>query len=411
MGAARRMFSNWPLSTLLWVGAACSLVGMVLCLPVGWDLAVYQQTMKSLGDGLDPYATGQARQIAEHARGQIAYTYVYPPITTVILRVLNYIPSLPGRLLFWTMYGAGFGCQLWAAFQLARPSEHKLVRYLLPVVVFFPGLLANEIILSGNVAIPLYGAAWVGAIRGWKQKRWGWFYAAVLTASLFKLPLLTLLAIPVLMEAAQFVNSTMTAAGGVSIFLLQKAIWPKEFAEYLGDVQMQFTMNHDFGRSPAGILGQSLCAMGRPFTTSTTVFYLAYGALIFVVLATFARLYHRKQLGGSTWMTVLLTGTILLNPRIMFYDALAITAPMMLLVIRGWQSAGRWCLLVGSAATLGAYVAGQDNAGDSILLVTVFITGVCALVKEARSVSVSPVSPVSEAARTAVGLCEPQPTD
>jgi hypothetical protein len=144
--------------------------------------------------------------------------------------------------------------------------------------------------------------------------------------------------------------------------------------------------------------------MGRPFTASITVFYLAYGALIFVVLATFARLYRRKQLEGSAWMTVLLTGTILLNPRIMFYDALAITVPMLLLVMRGWQSAGRWCLLVGSAATLAAYVAGQDNTGDAILLVTVFVGGVCALVKEARSVSAAPVSPVPEAAKAAAGL-------
>ncbi len=409
MGMAQRRLSNWPWCTLLWIGAVGSVVGMRHYLPSCWDLAIYQQAMKWLRDGLDPYAAGQARQIAAHARGHVAFTYVYPPLTLMILRILNFIPSGLGNWLFWTIYGAGFGGQLWAVSHLARPAERKLLRHLLPVAVFFPGLMANEVILSGNIAIPLYGALWMGAIRGWKQERWGWFYAAVLTASLFKLPMLTLLVIPVLMGAAQFANSAMTAAGGVSVFLLQRLIWPKEFAEYLSDVQMQFTLNHDFGRSPAGIVGQALYAMGRPFTGASTACYLAYGVLIFVVLAIFSRMYHRRQLEGSTWMTVLLAGAILLNPRIMYYDSLAATVPMMLLVVRGWQiSGGRWCLLAGVAATAGAYMAGQDNAGDAILMVAVFATGVYGLWKEARSASVAPF-PAAEA--SAVGLYEPHATD
>jgi hypothetical protein len=361
-------------------------------IPSCWDLTIYQQAMQWLRNGLDPYATGQARQIAEHARGHYAFTYVYPPVTMVFLRILNHIPSLPGRLLYWTMYAAGFGCQLWAGTHLARPSERKLLQYLLPLVVFFPGLIPNEVILSGNIAIPLYGAVWVGAVRGWKQERWGVFYAAVLAASLFKLPLLTLLAIPVLMGAAQFLNSAITAAGALALFFAQRLIWPKEFAEYLSDVQLQFTLNHDFGRGLVGIFCRVLNAMGRPFTTASTVFYLVYAALVFVVLASFAQSYRRKEVEGSTWMTVLLTGTILLNPRIMSYDALSATLPMMLLVVRGLQDAvGRWCLVAGAAATACAYVSRQDNAGDALLMVSVFLAGVYGLLTEARGASATPV--------------------
>jgi hypothetical protein len=333
--AVRRKIAEWPWYVLLWIGATGSIAGMALVMPAGWDLRIYQDAMRSLRDGLDPYVVGQARQIAEHARGSIAFTYVYPPITLLILRILNYVPALPGRLLFWTVYGAGFGCQLWAGFQLARPAERKLMQYLLPVAVFFPGLIPNEVILSGNIAVPLYGAAWVGAIRGWKMQRWGLFYAAVLVASLFKAPLLTLLAIPVLMGAAQIVNSALTAAGGLGLFFVQKLIWPAEFREYLSDVQMQFTLNHDFGHSMAAMVGHWLYTMGKPFTTASTAFYLAYGAVIFVVLASFAGMYRRKKVDGYGWMALLLTGTVLLNPRIMTYDALPITVPMMLLVVRG----------------------------------------------------------------------------
>jgi hypothetical protein len=409
MGVARRKLSNWPWSTLLWIGAVCSIIGMRLCIPSSWDLAIYQQAMKSLRDGLDPYAIGQGHQISEHAWGHLAFTYVYPPLTTVFLRMLNFIPALPGRLLYWTIYAAGFGGQLWAVSHLARPSERKLMQYLLPVAVFFPGLIPNEAILSGNVAIPLYGAVWVAAIRGWKLGRWGWFYAAVLAASLFKMPMLTLLAIPVLMGIAQFKNSAMTAVGGLALFFVQRLIWPMEFAEYLRVVQMQFTLNHDFGHGPVGMLGYALYSLGRPFATASTVFYLTYGALIFVVLASFACMHRRKEVEGSTWMTVLLTGAILLNPRVMTYDALAVTVPMMLLIVRGWQdSVGRWCLVAGVASTLCAYVAGQDNAGDAILMVSVFLAGVYGLLKEARSAA---LVPFPAAAGAAVGLYGPQTTE
>lgn len=406
MGVLQRKLSNLPWCRLLWIGAVGSIAGMTLGIPPGWDLAVYQQAMKWLRDGLDPYVIGQTLQIAAHARGHVAFAYVYPPLTTVILRLLNFIPAQPGRLLYWTVYAAGFGGQLWAASHLARPSERKLLGYLLPVAVFFPGLIPNEVILSGNVAIPLYGVLWVGAIRGWKQERWGWFYAAVLAISLFKLPLLTLLAIPLLMGAAQFMNSLMTAVGGLGLFFVQRIIWPKEFSEYLNDVQMQFTLNHDFGHGAVGMVGHVLWAMGKPFTTVSTVFYLIYGTLIFVVLTSLARMYRRKEVEGSTWMTVLLTGTILLNPRIMTYDALAVTVPMMLLSVRGWQNAvGRRCLLAGVAATVCAYLAGQDNAGDAILMLSVFVAGVYGLLTESRNAT---AAPFAETAGTPIVLCGTQ---
>lgn len=372
------------LCALLWIGALCSVVGMSFYFSPGWDLAVYQHAMWALQDGKDPYAVSQAAQIAAHAQGHRTFTYVYPPLTTLLLRVLNYVPSLPGRMAYWLLYVAGFGCQLWAGYQLAGASERKLLRYLLPLVAFFPGLMPNEMILSGNIAIPLYGAVMVGVIRGWKQQGWGWFYASVLAASLFKLPMLTLLAIPVLM--GEFVGSAIVAMSGLAMFFIQKIVWPVEFHEYLGDIQMQFTLNHDFGSSAAGVLGHTLEAMGRPFATASAVFYVVYAAAIFVVLARLAFLYRRNALDGRTWMTVLLAGTILLNPRIMRYDSMAATVPMILLAIRGWQNAiGRRCLLIGVATVTCAYLAGADDAGDAMLLISTFAVGVLGLLLEVRS--------------------------
>lgn len=384
----RRKIAELPWCALLWIGSAGSIAGMALWFHGGWDLRIYQDAMRSLREGVDPYAVGQIRQIAEHARGRIAFAYVYPPLTLALLKILNHLPALLGQLVFWAVYAAGFGCQLWAGWQLVTDGERKMMRYLLPLAVFLPGLMLNETILSGNVAIPLYGAVWMGAIRGWKKKKWGWFYAAALVASAFKLPMLTLLAIPLLMGARQILKSALAAACGTSLFVLQRMMWPKEFREYLDCVQMQFSLNHDFGHGPVGIVGNVLYGMGHPFSTATGVFYLVYGAAMFAALAIFAREFRRGQLEASNWMAVLLTGTILLNPRVMTYDALAATVPMMLLTIRSCRHAGgRLCLAVTAAATACAYAAGQDNAGDALLMLGVFATGMAVLAWESRTLT------------------------
>lgn len=158
--------SNWPWVAFLWAGAACSVVGMAIFLPVGWDLAAIQQAMHDLRGGLDPYAAELARLETSNNVARTYIFYVYPPITLKFLQFVDLIPIVPGRALYWLLYGAGFACQLWAGLQMALPRERNVLKYFLPLVVFFPGFMPNEVILSGNVAIPIYGAALAASIWG-----------------------------------------------------------------------------------------------------------------------------------------------------------------------------------------------------------------------------------------------------
>ena len=62
--------------------------------------------------------------------------------------------------------------------------------FLLPFAVFFPGLLCDTTIVAENIAYPLYGLILAAAIPGWKRNKWLWFYAAVIAASIVKVPML-----------------------------------------------------------------------------------------------------------------------------------------------------------------------------------------------------------------------------
>jgi len=390
-GGALGTLPWWPWSTLLWIGAACSLVGMAMCLPVGWDLAVVRQAMRDLREGLDPYATELARLTALRSGAHAYNVYVYPPLTLWFLRFANLIPTVPGYVLCWLAYAAGFGCQLWAGFQLALPSERRILQYVLPLVVFFPAFMPNEVILSGNVAIPIYGAILAASVRGWRKNQWGWFYFAILAGSLFKPPFLVLLAIPLLAGTAQALRSTATAGFGLLLFAGQKLIWPKEFLEFLRVMQVESIMRYSaghvdsFGFSAAGVIASRLQAIGKPYGVTSTLFFLVYGSVLFATLLYFGWQYRQERIGSYTWMPVVFLGAFLLSPRILQYDALPATVPMFLLAIRGWKDAvGRWIVIAGLAGAAVAFLANQDGLEISLAMWALLISGLWGLSRQSQ---------------------------
>ncbi|MGA9528879.1 MAG: hypothetical protein WBS24_12255 [Terriglobales bacterium] len=397
--------SGWPWAALLWVGAACSIVGMAIWLPVGWDLAIYRQALKDLREGLDPYLAGPARLAGQDVAGSPHYFYLYPPITLKFLQLANFVPAAAGRVLYWLAYAAGFGCQLWAGFQLALPEERRILKFVLPVVVFFPGFMPNEVILCGNVAIPIYGAVLAASVPGWQKNRWGWFYLAVLAGALFKPPLLVLLAVPLFAGRAQILKSAAVAACGVALFGMQRFIWTKEFLEYLSIVKLESALGNSaghfwsFGFSAAGVLAAALRARGKAYEVPGMAFFLIYGALLFGVLVWFGWQYRRGIIETRTWMTVLLLGSILLSPRILQYDALAVTVPMVLLTIRGWKDGvGRWIVIAGLGGSAVALMANQDSVEISLAMWSLLVAGLIAIRREAR-VAASAAEAVLEAPR------------
>ena len=304
-----------------------------------WDMDVYRKAIACVHRGGDPYAEGIARQQAFHNQtvrdaNHPPMTYVYSPLTLCCLRVLGCIPEwFLGTLYLLALVG-GYLASVWAGWQMARPEEKRILALLLPMTIFFPGLLTDNVYLSGNVAYILFGMMLAASVREWKHGRWGWFYVAVLVASLCKAPLLSMLAFPVIVCRRQWGPAILSGAIGLSLFLFQPLLWPVYFAEYLHAVKLQFDWNLDFGISPAGVLGRFLADYGDPCSSATTWFYLCFALLLGGTLLWLGYQVRENAEAWHSFLPVALMGTMLLNPRVKEYDIAALTVPMMLIVWR-----------------------------------------------------------------------------
>ncbi len=325
------------------MGAVLTLVVMASAGPVGWDAQVCWKAIQATHHDSDPYAEGIVALRAFHDRLASSPTerpplvYVYPPMTLPLLRLLAVLPGWLLGLLYGAAVATGALLQLWAGFQMADRRERPWLALMLPAIVFFPGLITDDVILSGNVAYVLYGAILAAAVPGWKRGHWFWYYIAVLAASICKAPFLALLAFPVLVDGdqRQWIRSGLTAVAGVLIFAAQIWLWPGMFREYVLTLRLMFDWAHDFGYGPAGTLGKALWRRGLPSSLATTLLHLAVVSALGIVLLHLARRVREWNLPRETWVPVALVGTALLNPRIMKYDLAAIAIPMLLI---GWRA-------------------------------------------------------------------------
>jgi len=383
--------AGWDrLPVVFWVLAvtAIAIWSQVPGYVVGWDLEVYRNAILSLRAGHDPYADGIAVQRAFHALAHHApnaptpFTYVYSPITLPLLGWIARFSFTWSGAVYWTLLAAAVVATLWVGVQAVEPQERRVFALLMPAAVFFPGLLQNDVLFSGNVAYILYGVVLAAAWVGWRRGQWAWFYAAVLAASCCKAPLLSLLALPVLSARRQWLPAGATGAAGVALFALQPYVWPVLFRHYLEAVELQFSFNLDFSSSPAGLLTKAFYGV-LPYQPASVVFYLLYAVPVFAVLLRLRKGFLEGRMTLGQWMPVVLVGTVLLNPRIMEYDVAPIAPAMALLVWRFFARGRtlRQTILWAAAVFAVANVAAAFNwrLTEGVLLLAVFAAGVWTL--------------------------------
>ncbi len=346
-----RWFSRPRLIVWFWLGAILTVVVMAWTTPVGWDAQVCWRAVQSAHQASDPYAEGIAtlrgfhQRLASNPAERPPLVYVYSPMTLPLLRLLAAFPAWLLGLFYWAAIATGALLQLWAGFQMAEERERRWLALMLPALAFFPGLITDDVFLSGNVAYILYGAILTAATVGWKRGHWFWYYLAVLAASVFKAPFLVLLAFPVLVEIGtrnarpQWLQSGITAIAGVLIFAAQMRLWPNMFREYLLTLRLMFDWEHDFGFGPAGILGRALWRRELPSSLATTILYLAVAGMLGAALLFIARRVREWNLPRTTWVPIAFVGVALLNPRIMKYDLAPLTVPMLLIAWRALRVA------------------------------------------------------------------------
>jgi len=307
--------------------------------PPGWDVVVYRNAIRSLKAGHDPYLDSIAAQKvyysqAVHPAGDPPFNYVYSPITLPLLRLIGALPVWFSGGLYWLAYIAGVLSAIWVATLALEDNERPYLLYFAPLTIYFPGGLANGIVLGGNIAYIFYGVVLLAAVLGWRRGTWIWFYLAVLAASCFKAPLLSLTVIPLLSARKQWIPASITTVAGIALFAATPAIWPALFRHYLQSLQFQFNYNHDFGSSPAGLFSDALHNRGLPYSPACIFIYLAYAIPDFALLLYLSRRFLQGYFSLKQWMPVLLLGVILLNPRLIEYDLAPVT---LLLVLIAWR--------------------------------------------------------------------------
>lgn len=328
-------------SKVFWILAIVAILiwTMVPGYVVGWDLRVYGDAIKTLSAGHDPYADGSMIQRIFHADGPHPpgtpepFTYIYPPLTLPLLRLIGKLPLGLSAAIYWVLFALAVLGTIRVGLALVEEGERPVFMLLAPVAVFFPGLLQNDTLFSGNVASVLYGAVLTAALVGWRRGDWRWFYGLTLLASCFKAPMLSLLAIPIFSARRQWIPAGATGAAGCLLFAVQPLIWPVLFRHYLEAVELRFSFNHDVGSSAAGLLADLLYNR-VPYSVTSGVFYLFYGSLVVAALWVLSRLYLNGCFSLQQWAPVLLLGTLLLNPRIIEYDIAPMTIPMALIAWR-----------------------------------------------------------------------------
>ena len=363
----------------------------------GWDVAIYHSAIMALAAGHDPYADAIAvqtlfhQQMALHPHADPPYSYVYSPLTLPLLRAIGVVPGWMSGGIYWLVYAAGVLAEIWVGMWAVEDNERRYFLYVAPVAAFFPGLLANGIVLSGNVAYILYAAVLGAAVLGWRRGRWGWFYAVVLAASCVKAPLLSLAVIPVLSARRQWVPAGIIVAAGGALFAMQPIVWPVLFRHYLQAVELQFSYNRDFGCSPAGLFSGVLFDRGIPYSPASMIFYFCYAVPLFGVLLRLSREFLRGAFSLKRWIPVLLVGVILLNPRLIEYDVAPLAIPLALI---GWRflrsvMVGRTAVLVFIVAFVvanGFALTGWEvrKLIDGPLLLAFFAAGCWGLLRQAR---------------------------
>ena len=381
-------------------------LGTILAVPArnrvetpAWDVHIYLQGVDSVRAGRDPYADAIAVQRAYHNHRELfppgtptPFSYVYSPITLPILRFIATHPLWISGILYWTAYALGVFAQIWVGFQFADATERKVFLFYLPVAAFLPGLLASDILWSGNIASTLYGAVLFCALLGWRRRNWTWFYVAVIAASCVKAPLLSLLAIPPLSSPRQWLHATAAGAIGLALFAAQPVLWPSLFQHYLLAVELQFSYNRDFGSSPAGILSGFLFDHHLPYSPASYIFYLAYVLSLFALLVWLSRQYLRGRFSLQQWAPVLLVGVLLLNPRILEYDEIMVAFPLALVLWRFFAALApsRWAGWFTLAAFLAVNAIAYQNwqiwkLTEGPLLIAMFAIGVWTLLHPVRT--------------------------
>ncbi len=307
---------------------------------LGGDAKNYLVAIDSMRQGGDVYRDGigtlrdYLATAGVNASRRAPLVYWYPPLSLHIFKFLAPLRDSTLVYLYAAVFTLSWLILLKVGYSLASVQERKWLQFLLPLCVFFPGLLADLGVFALNIAIILYALILLGAQRGWRHNRWFWFYLAVFFAAIFKPYMLTLLALPLLTGRRQWRPAIFAAISGLALFALQAWLWPQQMEEFRQLYQLVQTSTHDFGYGPSGLFCQFLWRHGVQTGSIFPGCSLVWIAALFAALSFLSlRLKENPELRDS-WRPIALIGVICLSPRVTACETSAVMIPMLLVCLR-----------------------------------------------------------------------------
>jgi len=284
--------------------------------PWAEDLPVYTQAASNFLAGLDPYSPSMA-----------PLYFLYPPSFLFIAGAFSHlVPSHWGPALY-----VVFSVASLIAIPLVLARYYFRLPWLTPpfaLLLFFASsrFTGMEALRTMNIASPLYSLAFIAAIPGLKSNRWLWFYLAVFLAAVIKITFLPLFLLPLLAGKRQWIASILCGAAVLAANLAEIVLWPSLYHGYLNSLHQGIIGQQAFGYGIFGLLAhhnywQRQGAGSTAYAVSGVIALLLVG-LMFRMRQKLKQIADSTQIQAynSTWLALIVTTIILVNPRQMQYD-------------------------------------------------------------------------------------------
>ena len=327
----------------------------------------------------EPYAAG----INRYNAGQTPYVltdltnrlpFAYPPAFVWVGGALaRLLPAPLGWRVYIAIYLLGvFGLQMvLGGFYLRRMRLEEVLALvcLAPLAAFL-----STVFLSGNIHVVWYALALAAALPGLSRGRWGWFYGVALLAAVNQPVFVTLLILPVFTGLRRHIwyaaLCNVLAAGA---YFSQKIFSPGLFQQFQTTINVHLQASHDFGQGVFGICAYVLNgAHLRGLVLPAVVQVIFSGGILLVLYL----LRQRVPWWEPRWWALLALGTVLINPRVMPYDAALALIPAVLFLCFfparvGWPWGRYAALLAVTAVSMVLHAA----VGITLLLLVGFVAG------------------------------------
>jgi hypothetical protein len=174
-------------------------------------------------------------------------------------------------------------------------------------------------VLSGNIAVVLYAMILLPLLFALHTNRWSWFYVAVILSALVKPPMLAFLLFPLL--RGYIIPGFLSGLAVALAYLLQRLFMPALYHRFAQAVYTQLVLTGDMG------FGLFSRLPTQPRTAAPLLFTAGIAGILWYLRTAGWRSASRL------WVPVILLTCILINPRLLGYDAQIAMLPALCLLL------------------------------------------------------------------------------